>query len=134
MQSSFRQLRIVHLALLLSIVLYGFVSRRAPAHPTPPPTFLRALALLSVAMVVVIFAVRSKLLADSAEVLVTQPEDKTALARWRTANIFTWVVCESIALYGLVLRFAGLPMRQAVYFFAGGFLLMAFFAPRKPGT
>lgn len=134
MEASLKQLRIVHVALLLSIVLYGFVSARAPARQMPAATVLHAIALLSVADVIAILVLRNKLLASAGKILSIQPEDGVALARWRATHILIWVLCEVIALYGFILRYLGLPMRQAMYFFAGGFLLIAFFAPRKPGS
>ena|SRR5579864_3844900 len=132
MEASLKQLRIVHGALLFSIVLYGFVSTHAPARPTPVATVLYAIALLSVALVITILVLRNKLLASAGKVLSNQPEDKVALARWRAAHIITWVLCEAIALYGLVLRYIGFPMSEAVFFFIAGFGLMLLFAPRRP--
>jgi len=41
-------------------------------------------------------------------------------------------LCEVLALFGLVLRFRGGPMRQSVPYYLGGFVLLWFFRPRSP--
>jgi len=116
----------------LSIVVYGFVSFRAPARPTPNAAFFHAIGLVSILSVVAIFFVRRILLASSQQLLAAQPEDKTVLGRWRGAYIVTWALCESIALYGIVLRFAGFSVSQWAPFFIAGFALMLWFVPRRP--
>jgi hypothetical protein len=118
--------------MLVSIIFYGFVSFRVPARPTPTAAFFHAIGLVSILSVVAIFFVRRILLARSEQLLAAQPEDKTSLGRWRSAYIVTWALCESIALYGIVLRFAGFSASQVAPFFIAGFALMLWFAPRRP--
>lgn len=127
-----RQLRIIHAAMLLSIVLYGFISLRAPLRPAPQPVVLYGVAAVSVADLGVILVLRSKLLPPPRPISATEPEPRILIANWRSACIVTWALCEAMALFGLVLRYMGFPMREAALFFVAGFLLMLLFAPRRP--
>jgi hypothetical protein len=133
-ETSLRQLRIIHAAMLFSIVLYAFISLRAPARPVPPPTVLYAFMFVTLADVGLILVLRNKLLASSGPLSSGQSDDSLVIARWRSACIITWALCESIALFGLVLRYMGFAMTQAMIFFVAGFVLMALFAPRRPLT
>jgi hypothetical protein len=133
-ETSVRQLRIIHAAMLFSIVLYAFISSRAPLRPTPPPVVLYVIAGVCVANLGVILVLRNKLLANRGPVPAVQADSNVAIARWRSACIITWALCESIALFGLVLRYMGFAMTQAMIFFVAGFVLMALFAPRRPLT
>jgi hypothetical protein len=133
-ETSLRQLRIIHAAMLFSIVLYAFISLRAPARPAPPPTVLYAVVFVALADVGLILILRNKLLASSGPISSGQSDDNVVIARWRSAYIITWALCEAIALFGLVLRYMGFAMTQAMIFFGAGFVLMALFAPRRPFT
>jgi len=64
--------------------------------------------------------------------LVTQPDDLLSLNQWKTGYLATYVLCESLALFGLVGRFMGSTTQQAVSYYIAGFVLMAFFRPRQP--
>ncbi len=79
-----------------------------------------------------IFFVRRKILRPSEQVLSAMPEDAAALRRWRTAYVATYAICDAIALWGLVVRFLGFGLLLAMPFFGAGFLLMLYFAPRRP--
>ena len=131
-ESSLRQLRIIHTAMLLSIVFYAFMSLRAPSRPAPPPMVLYGVGAVCVADLGVILVLRSKLQPHARPISSTEPDPKILIANWRRACIVIWAFCEAIALFGLVLRYMGVPMREAALFFVAGFLLMLLFAPRRP--
>ena len=42
-------------------------------------------------------------------------------------------MCESLALFGLILRFRGSPVAASVPYYVGGFILLLFFWPRQTG-
>jgi hypothetical protein len=133
-ETSLRQMRIIHAAMLISIVLYAFISLRLPVHVAPQPTILYGIAFAAVANVGVIFVVRNRLLSTPGPISSPQQNNQGVLARWRTACIVTWALCEAIALYGLVLHFIGFQMSQSLFFFIVGFVLMLLFAPRPPSN
>src|SRR6266700_6697072 len=101
MNASLKQLRTIWIALMGSILLYFLVCLHAPARTEGTPVMLRALALISVVIAVAVFVLRSRMLGPSERLAGTQPEDKVALSRWRTAHIVMWALCEMIAMYGL---------------------------------
>lgn len=127
-----RQLRIIHAVMLLSIVFYAFMSLRAPLRPAPQPVVLYGVAAVCVADLGVILVLRSKLLPHPRPISSTEPDPRILIANWRRACIVTWAFSEAIALFGIVLRYMGFPMRQAALFFVAGFLLMLLFAPTRP--
>jgi hypothetical protein len=131
-ETSLRQLRIIHAAMLASIVLYAFISYRAPFRPAPQPMIIYAIAAVCVADFAIIVVLRSKLLPRSGMISSTESDPKIVLARWRSACIVTWAMCEAIALFGLVLRYMGFAITQVIWFFIAGFALMTFFTPRQP--
>ncbi len=91
---------------------------------------LLVLALTSVVIAAAVFVLRHKVLAPSAALAATQPEDTKALSLWRTAHIDMWALCEVIAMYGLLLRYLGFTVAQAAPFFVCGFVLILALGPR----
>ena len=130
-----RTLRVVQWALLASIVLYGIVGQVVgPAASGVDATLSYLFATLSVAIVGAIFVVRRTLVLRAGETLATRPEDSLSLNHWRTGYITTYVLCESLALFGLILRFRGSPVEASVPYYLGGFVLLLFFWPRQPAA
>lgn len=132
MDSSIRQLRTVQIALLISTVLYAFIALHAAERSRGTPLMIASLALLSGAMAIAAFVIRTKLVGKAEAQLSLQPDDKITLSRWRSAYVMIWALCEAIAVYGLVLRYLGFTMAQVAPFFAAGFLLMLAFPVRRP--
>lgn len=90
------------------------------------------LALLSGAMAIAVFVIRTKMVGRFEALLTAQPEDKLVLSKWRSAYVLMWALCEAIALYGLTLRYLGFTMIQVIPFFAVGFVLMLVLPARRP--
>lgn len=130
MDSSLRRLQTIRFALLGSIVIYFVVSLYSSARPEESPQMILVLALTSVVIAAAVFVLRHKVLAPSAALAATQPEDTKALSLWRTAHIVMWALCEVIAMYGLLLRYLGFTVAQAAPFFVCGFLLILALGPR----
>ncbi len=130
-----KTLRVVQWAMLASIVLYGIVGQVVgPAPRGVDATLSYLFATLSVAIVGSIFVVRRTLVLRAGESLATRPEDSLSLNHWRTGYIATYVLCESLALFGLILRFRGSPVEASVPYYLGGFVLLLFFWPRQPAA
>jgi hypothetical protein len=92
----------------------------------------RSIAFVSMSEVVLLFFFRRKLVLQSEPLLASEPYEPAVVARWRTGYIITWALSLSIALYGLVLRYLGFTFSQVAPFFVAGFVLILFFAPRRP--
>src|SRR5579862_5087108 len=120
MIGALKVLRAVQWAMLVSVVLYAIVGQVAgPAPRGLDATLSYLFATLSVAIVGAIFVVRRTLVLRAGESLATRPDDSLSLNHWKTGYIATYVLCESLALFGLILRFRGSPVEASVYYYLG---------------
>lgn len=128
---NFRQIRILHAVMLFTMFLYAIVGEKMGPPPSPlQPTFYRAFVVLAAILVGVTLMVRSRILAPAIVALKARPEDPVAWARWRVGNIVTFVLCESVALFGFALRMLGGKFPASLPFYAAAILLMLIWAPR----
>ena len=133
MESSFKLVRTVLLALLASIVFYAAMAARIqPYAPPKTQTYFYVIAGFAAWAVEGSFFFRRKILKPSERVLSAKPEDVAALRRWRAGYLGMYASCEAVALWGLLVRFLGFGLWLAMPFFVAGFLLMLYFAPRRP--
>jgi hypothetical protein len=132
MDVALKQLRIIWGALLLAILVYAVLCSQIVVHQEPVPIMFRAMTLVAVAEVLVLFIFRHNYVLQTAPLLNDQPGNASALARWRTGQIATWALSVSVALYGVVLRYLGFSFRQVSIFLIAGGALMLFLSPRRP--
>jgi hypothetical protein len=133
MNKALKLLRTVQLTLLGSIVLYAIVGEVVgPLRASANPTLSYVLTTVGVAVVGMILVVRRTLILRSATTLAGKPEDGLTLNHWKTGYLATYALCETLALFGLILRFVGFGFQQSVPFYVGGFVLLFFFGPRQP--
>jgi hypothetical protein len=132
MESSAKMVQIVRIALMMSILLYVFVGERMAVTPAraPKPMLLQVFTLVAVMTVIMIFVMRRVLVLRSENAIASEPGDVDVLNRWQAGHIVTYALSESIALYGLVLRFLGFSLSHVASFYIAGFLLLLFFGPR----
>jgi hypothetical protein len=128
-----RTLRVVQWTLLGSILLCG-VAGEVLAHGSRgvDPSVSYFFSTASVAIVGVIFVVRRTLVLRSAENLAAHPDDGASLSHWKNGYLATYVLCEALALFGLIQRFMGFNLQQSLPYYIGGFVLLFFFGPREP--
>lgn len=119
-------------ALLATILIYFYLSFIAKVQSAPNPVLFRAITVVAFSEVVVLLFLRRMVLAGAMAVLGRQPEDRLALAKWRSGNIVSWALSLSIALYGIVLRYMGFTFHQVIPFFAAGFCLILLLPPCRP--
>ena len=135
MKGTIRVLRTVQWVMLGSIFLYGIVGEVVgPRVRGADPSLSYALATGAVAIVGAIFVVRRTLVFRSAQNLTLHPDDALVLNHWKVGYLATYALCEGLALFGLVLRFAGGSLQQSLTYYIGGFVLLAFFGPREPAS
>ena len=91
---------------------------------------LRALTVVAVSVVILIFVMRRIQVFPAEAILQSQPEDAKALGRLRQGYLVTYALSLSIAMYGVVLHFVGFSISQIAPFFIAGFALIVFFGPR----
>ncbi|HKR85006.1 MAG TPA: hypothetical protein VJS37_12690 [Terriglobales bacterium] len=132
MESARRGLRIVRFAMLISIALYFGMARMIPSHASPNPLIFRVIALFAFANLGALVWLRKLLVAIPFQVLRSRPEDAAALGKWKSGQLITWALGESIALYGLILHFLGFSMGSVIPFFLAGASLILIFPPSLP--
>lgn len=132
MEAARKMMQVMRGAFLVSIILYAVVAKILPAATAPNVVIYRAIALLAVVDVAIIFVCRRMMVRPAEGVLASHPEDPAALARWRTGYLITYALSEAAALYGLVLHFLGFNLVQVAPFLITGFVLILFYAPRTP--
>lgn len=135
MEPARKTLKIVRGAMLVSIALYVFVGERIAKNPGAlPANFYFALTLVAITTMGMIFAVRRLFVLRAEVTLAAQPDDSAALKRWFAGHIFTYALCEAVALFGFVLRVLGFTLSQVAPFYLAGFVLMLLFGPRRPSN
>jgi len=133
MRGTIRLLKLIQWSMLGSIFLYAAVGEIAGARASRGNASLTyVFTTMGVAIVGAVFVVRRTLVFRSATSLASHPDDSLLLQHWRSGYIVTYALCESLALFGLVLRFLGCTFQQCLPFYVGGFVLLFFFGPREP--
>jgi F0F1-type ATP synthase membrane subunit c/vacuolar-type H+-ATPase subunit K len=140
MQSAVRIVQLIRLAMLVSVVFYaGVATSFAPHGSRVNTSVFYVLTALAAFMVVGVLMVRrlfvapaEALLASQIENTESQPKNAAVAQRWQVGYILTYVFCEAIALYGLVLQFLGFSLSQVAPFYVASIALMLFFSPRPP--
>jgi hypothetical protein len=131
MQMTLRDLRIIHGVMLVSVPLYMLVIFQVhPREGHLSPAMPGAFAVLSVTEIAVALFLRARLLAPCMEILRSNPDDPQALGRWRTGNLVSFTLAESVALLGFALKFLGASWFVAGPFFAAAIFLLLIWTPR----
>jgi hypothetical protein len=132
-ENSMRAIRILYGLILYSIILCVVMTEKFFHHEAHDVRLIWFGFLLSGLMVVSIAAYfRFKMLQPAAETLQTSPGDRMALSRWRFGNILSFVLAESLFLFGFALRFLGGTSIQSTPFYAAAIGLMLVWWPRRP--
>lgn len=132
-QETVKFARLMHKIFLGTIALYAYVGETIARSEAEPETLklLRivffAVAVSNVALAMVF---RRRMVEQVEEVLARDAANSEALQRWRGGNVLTFVSCEAVALYGIVLRFLGAPLREAGAFYVVAAALLLIWAPR----
>jgi len=133
MRGTLRTLRAVQWTMLGSILLCAVVGEvLASGSKAADPSLSYIFSTASVAIVGVIFVVRRTLVLRSAENLASHPDDPPTLSHWKSGYLVTYGLCETLALFGLVLRLMGFGLQQSLLYYIGGFVLLFFFGPKEP--
>ena len=132
MASALRTVRVIQIAMLVSIGLYVVAGEMAGARWNAGTTVIRAISFASISVVGAILVVRKTLVLESEAQLRERPDDPVILSRWKSGYLVTYALCEALALFGLVLRIMGFTIGQVWPYYAGSFVLLLLFWPRAP--
>jgi hypothetical protein len=128
-----RFLRTVNLVLLASMILDVWAAEKL--FPHEPRTLNRIMAtefaVMGAAMLGIAFFARKKMVGPALDALQFKPDDVSSLTRWRAGNILSYILMESVVLFGFALRFLGGTLAQSVPFYAVGLGLMLLWWPRE---
>lgn len=135
-QTTLRRMRIIHGVFLLAAILYIWVPFVA-VHNNGRTVTREFVATFSLALGVMVLCIiglaayfRSRYVHPSSEKLRDNPDDAEAAGNWRKGIVLSLVFCESIVLYGLVMRILGVGWNISGIFYAVGILLMLVWTPR----
>ena len=132
MKLALRTVRLVQIAMLVSVGIYAVLGEVVRPPYTAPQSFLYAASVASIALVGAILVVRRTLVLQSEIELRQKPDDPITLSRWRAGYVVTYALCEALALFGLTLRLVGFSLNNVWPYYAGGFILMLLFWPKLP--
>jgi F0F1-type ATP synthase membrane subunit c/vacuolar-type H+-ATPase subunit K len=136
--------QVLWFALNLSIVIYGFVAWNIATHaPEPgvdPGAMLIPLAVVAVATMGIVPVVRRVMspprrAAASIDDVPSAPADDprvgAAVQKWFSMQIVSWALCESIAIYGLILTILSHDLRYFFPFAAGAIVNLILYRPSR---
>lgn len=132
-----RQTRTFYVTFILSVMLYPVVghfvstSRTEPFDPDLAWAVRPIFVPIAVALLGVVFIIRTRMGRPAEEILRTRPKDAEALNRWRSSAILSATFTEVVGLLGLILQFFGAPWTLAAAFYVAAFLTLLVLFPRS---
>jgi len=132
METAVRLVRLVQIAMLASVVVYVAVGELAGRSAAANNTLFYGMSLASISTLGAALVVRRTLVLPAEALLQEKPADQLVQARWKTAYLVLYALCDALALFGLILRMAGFTLVHVWGFYLGGFLLLLIFSPRVP--
>jgi ABC-type polysaccharide/polyol phosphate export permease len=130
---AFRALRTIHFAMMLSVLLYIWMAEKVLQHNqrTPDRLFTTLIGLVAATMFLAAIVVRMKIVQPAVDLLQTNPDDRQSVVRWRSGSIISFVLAETVILFGLAMRVSGLGRNQTIPFYVAAVVLMIFLRPRR---
>ena len=126
-----RVTRVLHAIILFSIPMYAVAGELFGQLAVEQGRIIRGVLIAFALMNAGIAQLFGRRIVTAAEAtLARNASDDTALGRWRQGHLITFVLCESVALFGLALRILGGDLLQAAPFYVLAFVLMLLWAPR----
>jgi len=132
-QAVFRLLRLIYVAMFVSVGAYWLVGEVVARQTeiTAPAITVRVLQVVAAGTVLAVLVLRfQRIPALTATALTTEPAAR--LARLRVLYLVCFALAEAVALYGLVLRFLGVPRGDVTLFFLAAVVLFLLCYPRPP--
>jgi hypothetical protein len=134
LETSVRTVRILHAFFLTSIALFVVVGELVSLGETFEAEVLRMMRIVFLVLLVALFGfaffIRRTMVEASEEALMRDRDDAQALAKWHSGNVVSFVTCESMALFGLMMRLLSGSWFDAAPFFVVGFALLLIWTPR----
>jgi hypothetical protein len=134
-QDALRWARTLYALFLVTIplLIYAVMMFHWTERPVSP-TIVAALAVLSVTDVMVAAGLRTRNITPAIAALRTNPNDSLALGKWRSGIVTSFTHAETVALFGVLLKFLGASWTVAGPFFAVAVLLLVIWRPKLEFT
>jgi len=131
-QRTLQAARVIHLGLLIAALAYLALPLLvgAPKTTVPPAALVAAMGFVAVSALGAASFIRARLVQPAGEKLATNPEDDGAARQWRTGVIISLVFCESVTLFGFVLRLIGSSWNVCGIFYAVGIFFLLAWRPK----
>jgi len=125
--------RVIHVFMFVSMfTVIDAVERLLPHRHGDVGALWVPYLVLATANVGLILFFRLRQLRSATQSLKSNPSDVFALNRMRFVNILTFVILESVVLFGFSMRFMGGTLVQSLPFYVAGIALMVIWWPRRP--
>jgi hypothetical protein len=131
-QKSLHAVRIIHIGFLGAAVAYLFLALAysSAVRQASPAVVPLAMGLVSLSALGVAMFYRSRMVQPASEQLRNNPDDKIAIGRWRGGVIVSLVFCESVVLFGFLLKLIGNSWSVCGIFYPVGIFFMLAWWPR----
>ena len=116
--------------LVMVVIDFDASYRLAPIQNQISPIMVYAITFVCLNDIGVAAFLRRRMIKPSEESLRSNPDDESALKKWRTGVILSLAMASTIVLFGLVLKFMGATWNVASWFFIVGILLLLAWTPR----
>ena len=112
------------------VIEFDVSYRLAPIQNQTSPILVYAITFVCLNDIGAAAFLRSRMIRPSEESLRSNPNDETALKKWRTGVIVSLGMASTIVLFGVVLKFMGATWNVASWFFIVGIVLLLAWTPR----
>lgn len=131
-QKALQVARVFHAAMLFAAIVYLVLPLVIRERPSEMPDAVIPAVVGAVALVTLGAAAfyRSRFVQPAAEALRRDADDNSAAGRWRSGVIVSLTFCESVVLFGLALRFLGVPWKYSGVYYGVGILFLLAWTPR----
>jgi hypothetical protein len=130
--SSLKKLRTLQAVELVSLFLLAYSGEVLGPPQTKGITTIGYLLLALTAFNIwLVFSWRRRQFQEARQLLLSRPSDGNAIKRWHFVNLVLLADCESIGLFGCLIRvWGGGTLPQAVPFYICALILLLAFTPR----
>lgn len=126
-----RVVRFLHWIFFITIPMYAGAGELVGHRSAEPEKIFHGVLIAVALMNVGIAQIFGRRMVTAAEeTLALNASDEAALARWRGGHLLTYVLCESVALFGLALRMLGGTALEAAPFYVLAIVLLLLWRPQ----
>jgi hypothetical protein len=131
-KETLRSVRIIHAVFLLAAIGYVIVPLRLMRveSQTAPVVLAAAFGFTAATVLGLAVFLRTRLVQASGEARRNNPEDPVALQQWRKGTIISYLLCQSVVLFGMALRIVGVSWNIWGIFYAVGILFLLAWTPK----